>query len=307
MTHSVHLTSHRYGKAKVRVLKAVKTPGKHEVYDINAKVLVSGNPIIPAYTTGDNSLVVPTDTIKNTCYILAEKHTFTSIEEFAIILGRHFIETYAHIEKVNVELVQNIWERIKVGGTVPHEHSFKKCLENRFTRLEVVRAPGGLKVESFKSGVNDLLILKTTGSGFEKFHTDKYTTLKDTNDRIFATSVLAEWTFSPFVYSSIANKTGDKFDYNEVFNKVVAANLDIFATEYSKSVQETLYNIGCRALDQNKILDTIHLSMPNKHAFGFDMSRFHSLGVKNTNTVFQPVEEPSGLIEGTISRQKAKL
>jgi len=291
----------------VRVLKAVKTPGKHEVFDINAKVLISGNPIIPAYTTGDNSLVVPTDTIKNTCYILAQKHTFSSIEEFAIILGHHFIETYSHIEKVNVELVQNIWERIKVGGTTPHEHSFKKNLETRFTHLNIVRVLGGLKVESFKSGLNDLLILKTTGSGFENFHRDKYTTLNETNDRIFSTSVLAEWSFSPFVLTSIANKTGDKFNYNEVFDTVIAANLDIFATEYSKSVQETLYNIGCRALNQISILDSIHLSMPNKHAFVFDLSRFHSLGVKNTNTIFQPVEEPSGLIEGTISRQKAKL
>ena len=46
--------------------------------------------------------------------------------------------------------------------------------------------------------------------------------------------------------------------------------------------------------------------MPNKHSFVFNLE---PLGRANTNTIFQSIEEPSGLIESVVRRgnTKAKL
>ena len=43
------------------------------------------------------------------------------------------------------------------------------------------------------TGVQDLTVLKTTQSGYEGFLKDKYTILKDTSERIVATSITATW------------------------------------------------------------------------------------------------------------------
>ena len=41
-----------------------------------------------------------------------------------------------------------------------------------------------------------MIVLKTKGSAFEGYKKDRYTTLKETSDRILATAVRADWTIS---------------------------------------------------------------------------------------------------------------
>lgn len=57
-----------------------------------------------AYTKGDNSKVVPTDTVKNTIYVLAKRHMDTfCIEEFALVIARHFVSEYSHVNFARVK------------------------------------------------------------------------------------------------------------------------------------------------------------------------------------------------------------
>lgn len=46
------------------------------------------------------------------------------------------------------------------------------------------------------SGVKDMTVLKTTQSGFEGFHRDRFTTLQEAKDRCFCTSVYARWRYN---------------------------------------------------------------------------------------------------------------
>jgi urate oxidase len=41
--------------------------------------------------------------------------------------------------------------------------------------------------------------------------------------------------------------------------------------------------------------------MPNKHHLPFDLSR---LGLENRNEIFVPTDEPHGLIEATLVRER---
>lgn len=54
-------------------------------------------------------------------------------------------------------------------------------------------APGTPVVHS---GVKNMTVLKTTQSGFEGFHQDRFTTLKEAKDRCFCTSVYARWRYN---------------------------------------------------------------------------------------------------------------
>jgi urate oxidase len=61
-----------------------------------------------------------------------------------------------------------------------------------------------------------------------------------------------------------------------------------------------LYAIGEAALASVPEIDSIELTMPNKHYLLADLSRF---GKDNPNEIFVPIDEPHGTIEARLRRQ----
>jgi urate oxidase len=276
------LIQHQYGKAHVRVMKVTRRGKQHSLKELDVAVGLSGD-FDASYTRADNRLVVATDSMKNTVNVFAKKKLGAGNEEFGLALGAHFLKTYPQIGRASIHLSERCWSRILVGGK-PHAHSFvEKSPAKPFTSVVCTR-----KETRVESGIEDLLILKTTGSGFEKFFRDEFTTLPETNDRIFATKLKATWTYrrKPARYSAT----------NE---KILAAMLAVFASNYSPSVQVTLFQMGRAALKVAPEISKIHLVMPNKHCLLVNLASF---GLENKNEVFVPTDEPHGLIEGTVSR-----
>jgi len=243
-----------------------------------------------SYLTGDNSKVVPTDTIKNTIYVKAREHSVNSIEEFGIFIANHFLNSYSHVTAVTIDIVEYLWDRMKVGpNNTPHDYSFVRSSEQRFTKVQGSRN-GRITVES---GIDDLTVLKTTGSGFSNFHLCKYTTLKPTDDRMLCTNVTSRWRFG-----------NNSADFNGVYNGVRQTILDVFASEYSKAVQETVWQIGNKVIENFADVDEIFFRLPNIHIFHFDLEPFK---MTNPNEVYRPFADPNGVLEGTITRKKSKL
>lgn len=79
----------------------------------------------------------------------------------------------------------------------------------------------------------------------------------------------------------------------------------VFATEYSVSVQATMWSIGTLAIKTIPTIDEIYLSLPNLHHWVVDTSRFANL--QNNNDIFVASDEPHGIIEATIKRAASKL
>src|ERR1051325_8497712 len=116
------LLAHRYGKARVRVLKILREGSVHRIKDVTVAALLEGD-FETSYTAGDNTKVVATDTIKNTINILAKQHLGDDIECFAATIGEHFLGQYEQVERVYVSVSERQWQRMEPGGT-PHPHSF---------------------------------------------------------------------------------------------------------------------------------------------------------------------------------------
>lgn len=278
------LVDHRYGKSRVRVMKVLRDGATHTIKELDAAVALSGD-FETSYTLpeGDNSRVVATDTMKNTVNVLAHEHLGHENERFALTLGGHFLTRYAQVKEVRVELAERVWNRLQIGEE-PHAHSFLQA-ENAqpFTRLMI-----SADEQRLESGVRDLLILKTTGSGFEGFPRCEFTTLPETNDRIFATALEATWRWA-----------GEPADYAAANAAIVAAMLKPFAENYSPSVQTTLFAMGTAALAACAEISEITLAMPNKHCLLINLQPF---GRENCNELFVPTDEPHGQIEATIAR-----
>ena len=138
------------------------------------------------------------------------------------------------------------------------------------------------------AGVHDLVILKSSQSGFTDFLRDEYTTLAATNDRLLATSLTATWLYHD-----------TEIEFDTLWRAVRSTMLEAFAEHDSKSVQHTLYAMGQAVLDGLEQVKAIRRVMPNKHHLPVDLSR---LGLENRNEIFVPTEEPYGLIEATLTR-----
>ena len=272
----------RYGKARVRVMKILREGAAHTLKDIEVRALLQGD-FVSSYTGGDNTKVVATDTIKNTINVFAKEHLAHEIERFAITLGQHFVDRYPQVEKAEIEVTERRWDRLSVDDK-PHPHSFAAGSEARmFTR---VTCTAGEAVVA--SGIRDLVILKSTGSGFENYPRDEFTTLPETTDRILATSFSATWHFAR-----------QPANFRSTNDAILAAMLQIFASNFSPSAQTTLFQMGEAALAASPEIIRLNLAMPNKHCLLINLSPF---GLENQNEVFVPTDEPHGQIEVTVAR-----
>ena len=277
------LTHHSYGKSRVRLTRVTRLPDRHEIRELTVDIRLEGE-FDASYTLGDNSRIIATDTMKNVVYALAQGRPAEAIEDFGAVLAGHFVEGFAHVRSASVELFEHPWRRIEVDG-VDHPHAFVGGGGERRT-AGVTRGRDGVSVES---GLDGLMILKTTGSGFSGFLRDRHTTLPETTDRIFATEVRSRWSYAP----------GAVVDWDKAHAEVRRALLETFAVHESLAVQQTLYAMGEAALAASDEIEEITLTLPNQHRILFDLGRF---GRSNTNEIFVATDEPFGLITGTLRR-----
>lgn len=284
-TGRIVLGQNSYGKSGVRLVKVKRGAGRHELWDLDVAVALEGD-FEAAYVEGDNAGLLATDTMRNTVYALARDYLTGSIEEFGLALVDHFLEAGPTVERAEVSITQFPWNRIEVDSR-GHEHSFVRASGERTAK--VTRAEGGDR--SVKAGFDNLLVMKTTQSGWEGFLKERFTTLPDTDDRILATVATAEWSYGKDV----------DLDFDGLWGGVRDRILATFTDHYSPSVQNTLYRIGKAVLEAFPEVEKIRLSFPNKHHIPYDLSRF---GMENPNEIFWATDEPYGLIEGSVERER---
>lgn len=270
------LTADTYGKSRVRLMKLARRADRHDLKEITFQILFRGD-FKSCYETGDNSKILPTDTIKNTVYALARKHDIVRIEEFAQHLIAHFLKNNPQVSEVRVDMTEHLWSRISPAAFT------------RDSQKRTAIVTGSRDRVTIEAGIDDLVILKSSGSAFAGYIKDPYTTLKETHDRIFATAVRATWRYS-----------AGPVDFNECWEGIRRTMLDTFAGHESLSVQHTLHAIGQQVLRAFPAVAEIQLTMPNKHALLVDLSPF---GLDNPNEVFLPIDDPSGYIEARLVRR----
>jgi urate oxidase len=282
---AARLQHNAYGKSSIRLTKVVRGPLRHELAELSVDIMLEGE-FADSYLSGDNRKVIATDSMKNSVYVLAKEVDFKSIEDFAIVICRHFRSSYAQVESATVSISQAKWDRIELGGR-PHPHAFIGSASERRTCWACMKA--GTVDAAISGGITGLQLLKTTNSEFSDFVSDRYRTLKDTRDRIFATSVDAMWSYG-----------AEKSEFNGSFAVIRAALLKTFAEQHSLAVQQTLMAMGKAALAACPSIQSVDLKMPNQHRIPFNLEPF---GIKNDNEIFVPSDEPFGLITGVVTRE----
>ena len=277
----IELGANRYGKAAIHLMRVDRNPAGHGIRDLTVAIALEGD-FEGSYTDGDNSLVIATDTMKNTAYAFAKDHLDGSLEDYGRALAEHFVE-YRQVDRATVSIRGHHWSAIDVAGS-PARDAFVRGGEG--TRVATVSAtPGGTTVQA---GIEDLVVLKTTRSGFSGFPRDRYTTLAETDDRLMATRLTAVWRYG-----------SPDLDADLTYAAVRATLLEVFADHDSPSVQASIWIIGREVLRRHEEVDEVRMVLPNLHHWLADLAPF---GLTNDGEVYVSTTEPHGLIEATVRR-----
>jgi urate oxidase len=294
----IAIAENKYGKSRVRLVKVKRKDGWHDLREWTVEVLLRGD-FDSCFIEGDNSKILPTDTMKNTIYSLARSSTAESMEDFAKELLEFLVQRNPQVSAAEISVSDKAWDHLPTGGK-PHPTTFiqmrseshrtkvtMKVTMKKEVKKKVVKSEAGDFAVS--AGFENLVLMKTSGSAFEGYIQDSLTTLQPAKDRLLGTELSANWNYSrsDLAFNSLRRKTRDTL-------------LDVFAAHQSKSVQHTLYAMGKAVLEAVAEIQDIELSMPNKHCLLVDLARF---GQDNPNEIFVPVDEPHGSIQARLRRQ----
>jgi urate oxidase / 2-oxo-4-hydroxy-4-carboxy-5-ureidoimidazoline decarboxylase len=225
-----------YGKLRVPVYRITGD----DVFACEVDVEVLGANFAPAYTEGDNSAVVATDTMKN--FILREAlgHDGDTLEGFLAYLGDRLLATYPVMESVRVSGRELRFDRLqgKVFSRSADDHAV--------ATVELDR--NGERVT--RAGRHGLLLLKTSGSAFTHFARDEYTTLPERGDRPLFVRLDVDWRYSD---------PDDSVDPLAV-REHLTATFDDFVSE---SIQHLVYEMGARLLTDHPALSEVSFRAEN--------------------------------------------
>ena len=279
------LGPNRYGKADVHLATVTRRDDRHDFAERLLDVRLDGD-FDAVYVEGDNTNVLPTDTMRASAYALAFDRPDEELERFALRYSAYLLDASPAATRAEVWISERPWERAVIDG-IPHHHTFTRGA-HRWTG-HVLRTRTEVHVTS---GLDDLYVLKTTGSAFGGFLKDRFTILPETDDRIMATKVEARWGYLV-----------DDVDFTKERETCRDAIVRAFAEhDESRSVQHTLWFMGTEVLEAAPNVDEITFSLPNLHHIPVDLAY---AGIQNDGTVFVVTDAPSGRIEGTVRRSDA--
>jgi urate oxidase/2-oxo-4-hydroxy-4-carboxy-5-ureidoimidazoline decarboxylase len=240
-----------YGKGDViayRLNRDGKAPeGMSPVFGANVLLLIYGDAFWPTYTTGDNTGLIATDSMKN--FIQRETIHFAGddLESYCRFLGEKFLSTYPQVEGAQVSATRIPYEEVASSGI-----SFAPGGPDRATaRIELTRAG----IVEVRSGIIGFRLLRLNGSAFTGFVRDQYTTLPDIQNRPLHMWLDLDWTYTDAAAG---------FSEGAVTKKVRAIVRQVFDTFESGSIQQIIYEAGTKMLAEIPAIAEIHLEANNR-------------------------------------------
>jgi urate oxidase/2-oxo-4-hydroxy-4-carboxy-5-ureidoimidazoline decarboxylase len=232
-----------YGKGDVIVYRLNRADGS--VFAANVMLLLYGDAFWPTYSTGDNTGLIATDSMKN--FIQRETRNFagSGLEEYCRFLGRKFLATYPHTEGAQITAVEIPYGSVGAKAFAPAGP------ERAFARLEI-RSD---EVIEARSGIDGFRLLRLSGSAFRGFIRDQYTSLPDLKDR-----PLHMWLDLGWSYLNIDQAFSD----GAIAAAVRRIVTDVFNEFESGSIQQVIYQMGTRMLDQIPAVAQVDLEANNR-------------------------------------------
>jgi urate oxidase / 2-oxo-4-hydroxy-4-carboxy-5-ureidoimidazoline decarboxylase len=232
-----------YGKGDVIVYRLNRDGAAPPVFGANVTMLLYGDAFWPTYTNGDNTNLVATDSMQN--FIQRETVNFTGsgLERYCRFLAEKFLTTYPQTEGIQVRA-----EEIPYSGEV----AFSPAGPERAAAQIELTAAGIVEV---RSGIRGFKLLRLGGSAFYGFVRDQYTTLPDIHNRPLHMWLDLEWIYT---------RPDDAFATSGVTARVRKVVLEVFQAFESGSIQQVIYQIGKKLLEDISEMAEVRLEANNR-------------------------------------------
>jgi urate oxidase len=275
----------QYGKANVSFYRTYAAPltgitpipesafsGRQNIlfaYDVEVEVL--DQTLAPAYTEGNNSLVIATDTMKNFVHQIASEFEGATLEEYLLLLGKRFFQTWAHVHSLRLSGRELPYPPAWIpaeGGFGPSDKLFVHGRgDYGSASLDVVRDGDDARIVAHRCGRQELHLIKVTGSSFADFVRDRYTTLAAVKDRPLYVYLDVFWRYAD-AQAAVSSDHRHYVAAEQVRDFIVT----VFHDFVSMSIQHLMHEMGQRLLarfpqlsevsfdGQNRLWDTVVVS-----------------------------------------------
>ncbi len=274
-----------YGKARVPLYRVYARPlagvrpipessftgRSNTLFALQVNVEVFGRNVLPAYTEGDNSAVVATDSMKN--FVLRQALTYdgATLEGYLYELGRGLLTTYPQMGSLRVTGHEQPFVSARVpSGDAGDAEDGARFVDSPvlFNRSHGDHAVGALSLElrgddivvtDHRCGHVDLQLIKVTGSAFTRFVRDGYTTLPERGDRPLYIYLDVHWTYGDV--DDLLSGDAARYIPAEQVRDLVAT---VFHSFVSESIQHLVYEMGTRLLARFPGMATVSFVAQNR-------------------------------------------
>jgi urate oxidase len=276
------ITGTSHGESRVRMLRLIRRGDRHDPRDLSVSIRYEGE-FAPAFSEGRAAGVVPGETLKTLVYTAARVQTLREIEEFGLDLCARVLAAHPHLALVRVDVAEQPWQRVEVGGKAMGQAFILGGPEQRTSAV----TSNGRKM-AVVSGIENLTVMRSAG-----FTTPRRPAQDDADDSLpplLVGSLSVRWTYSTPDVTFGAYRQG-----------VRAAVLETIALHASRSVQYTLHSLGDVLLASYPEISVVTLTMHERPYRPVDL--FHA-NVENPDDLFVAREEPVSLVEVTLERER---
>jgi urate oxidase/2-oxo-4-hydroxy-4-carboxy-5-ureidoimidazoline decarboxylase len=246
----------QYGKTRVVFFRLAK----HSAPPFAASVTIDvfGERFAAAYTEGDNSEVVATDTMKNFVYATAADFDGRSLDAYVSFLGERLLKTYPNMERIRVTAHEVPLDPAHTpsppGGSNVVFRLTRTDIE--MSEVDLERHGESIAFTAARSGLEGLRLLKSTGSSFASFARDQYTTLPDLSDRPLTIRMDVHWRY--------IDPTTAAAEHTHVAAELVRRAVEAtFHDLNSRSIQQLVHEMGTRLLTQFAPMSEIAFAAEN--------------------------------------------
>ncbi|MDQ3071037.1 MAG: urate oxidase [Acidobacteriota bacterium] len=276
------LASHSYGASHIRLLRITRRGDRHDLRDLVVSVRVEGD-VADAFTKGDNELLLPADTLRNTVHAVARDESLAEVEQLGLALASHFMEHQPQFTRVRIELSERPWARLPVAGRAQGQAFMAASTERR----TAVITSNGSRV-SVVAGLEDFTVMKTAGATFEGYLADQYTTIAAERDRVLAVSADAHWTY-----------LHDEISWGPTFQGVRELLIEAFVQHPSRSGEHTAHAMADMVLTSYVDVGEVTVRLRQRSLPLIELAPF---GLDNPQVLFRPEDSPELTAEVTVHR-----
>ena len=105
----IAVAENKYGKSRVRLIQVKRKAGWHDLREWTVEILLQGD-FDSCFLEGDNSKILPTDTMKNAVYSLARNSAAECMEVFAKELIDFLLRRNPQVSGAEVSISEKSWD-----------------------------------------------------------------------------------------------------------------------------------------------------------------------------------------------------